>query len=128
MKQGWREGNSTYQRPAGLALHIIDTIHGYCSFKTGEYAQEDTLDVSWEVKDSSKLPSQDTILEYFDKVEQKLARFLFEADLLAPEDLFPWTGSTKLSRALYTLRHTQHHLAEMCLELHIRGLKAPQWQ
>lgn len=126
--EGWREGNSTYQRPAGLALHIINTIHGYCALKTGEYTQENTLDVSWEVKDSSKLPSQDTLLEYLNKVEQKLARFLFEADLLAPEDLFPWTGSTKLSRALYTLRHTQHHLAEMCLELHIRGLKAPQWQ
>jgi len=86
------------------------------------------LDVNWEEKDSSKLPGQDKLLTYLDEVEENLARFLADADLKATEELFRWTGSTMLSRAVYMLRHTQHHLSEICLELHIRGLQAPEWQ
>jgi hypothetical protein len=96
--------------------------------KPGEYAEDAGLDVNWEEKDSSKLPTQDKLLTYLDEVEENLARFLADADLKATEELFRWTGSTMLSRAVYMLRHTQHHLSEMCLGLHIRGLQAPEWQ
>jgi hypothetical protein len=122
----WRKGDTPYQRPVGLALHALSSTHGYCAQKPGE--SFDRPDVSWEEKDSSKLPSQEELLSYLDRVERAMAGFLAEADLAAAEELFRWTGSTLFSRAGYVLRHTQHHLAEMCLELHRRGLKAPDWQ
>lgn len=124
----WRKGDTPYERPAGLALHIVESLHSYSALKPGEYAEDAGLDVNWEEKDSSKLPTQDKLLIYLDEVEENLARFLADADLKATEELFRWTGSTMLSRAVYMLRHTQHHLSEMCLELHIRGLQAPEWQ
>ena len=31
-------------------------------------------------------------------------------------------------RTTYNLRHVQHHTAEICFELHRRGLRAPEWQ
>ncbi len=124
----WRKGDTPYQRPAGLALHLVESMHGYCALKPGEAGSRDRFDMDWEEKDSSKLPSQEELLSYLDEVEEKLAGFLADADLTAAEELFRWTGSTLLSRAAYTLRHTQHHLAEMCLELHRRGHPAPQWQ
>jgi tetratricopeptide (TPR) repeat protein len=124
----WRQGDTLYQRPAGLALHVVEAIDDYAVLKPGEAGQGRRFSVNWEEKDSAKLPTQADLLAYLDEVEQKLAHFLASADLTAAEELFRWTGSTLLSRMTYTLRHTQHHLAEMCLELHRRGYRAPQWQ
>jgi hypothetical protein len=84
--------------------------------------------VDWEEHDSSKLPSQEQLLAYLDQVEMAVASFLSEADLNSAEAMFRWTGATMLSRAIYNLRHLQHHLAELCLEMHCRGLQAPDWQ
>lgn len=124
----WRKGDTLYQRPAGLSLHIVEAIDSYSALEPGEFTEDEIVSISWEDKDSSKLPSQERLLAYLDKVEDKLARFIANADLEAEEEMFPWTGSTMLSRALYTLRHIQHHLADIGMELHIRGLKAPDWQ
>lgn len=123
----WRKGDTPYQRPAALALHLLDTTHFYCALTTAETDTGGRF-VDWEEKDSSKLPSQDELLAYLDEIEPKVAHFLAAGDLLAGEERFRWTGSTLLSRAIYSLRHVQHHLAEICLELHRRELKAPDWQ
>lgn len=124
----WRKGDTPYQRPAGLALHVVDSLDGYCALRPGEAGTSPRFAVTWEEKDSAKLPVQDELLAYLDEVEPKLTRFLTEGDLTSAETLFRWTGSTLLGRAAYNLRHLQHHLAEMCLELHRRGLTAPEWQ
>jgi hypothetical protein len=124
----WRKGDTPYQRPSGLALHLVESIDGYAALKPGESVCSRRPDADWQDKDSAKLPSQDELLAYLDQVERRLAHFLANADLTAPEELFRWTGSTLLGRVVYSLRHTQHHLAEMCLELHRRGFQAPQWQ
>jgi tetratricopeptide (TPR) repeat protein len=124
----WRKGDTPYQRPSGLALHAVESLDRYAVVKHGEPGQGRRPNVDWEDQDSAKLPSQDDLLAYLDEVERRLAHFLANADLMAAEELFRWTGTTLLSRMAYALRHTQHHLAEMCLELHRRGYKAPQWQ
>lgn len=124
----WRKGDTPYQRPAGWALHVLTSTDDYCALKPGQAGAHPRFDVYWEEKDSSKLPSQDELLAYLDQVERKLAGLLAQADLSQAETLFRWTGATLLSRLIYALRHTQHHLAEMCLELHRRGIPAPQWQ
>jgi tetratricopeptide (TPR) repeat protein len=124
----WRKGDTPYQRPAGLSLHAVEAIDDYAALKPGESGCRRRPNVDWEDKDSTKLPSQDDLLAYLDEAERRLAHLLANADLTAAEELFRWTGSTLLSRVAYALRHTQHHLAEVCLELHRRGYKAPQWQ
>jgi len=124
----WAKGDSAYQRPAGLALHLLGSLHGFCALRAGEPSVGDHFEVGWDEKDSSKLPSQEEVLAYLDVVEKSLSGFVANAQLSEPEDRFAWTGSTQLGRASYMLRHTQHHLAEMCLEMHRRDLKAPEWQ
>jgi hypothetical protein len=124
----WCKGDSLYQRPAGLALHLAQTLHGYCAITAEESGEEVGLGADWQDKGSARLPSQGGLLAYLDKVERRVARFLVEADLADAEERFPWTGSTLMGRAAYMLRHTQHHLAEMCLELHRRKLQAPEWR
>jgi tetratricopeptide (TPR) repeat protein len=124
----WCKGETPYQRPAGLALHAIDAMLDCSVVKPGQARPDSPFHVSWEERDSSRLPSQEDLLKYLDQVEKALAQFLATADLSAPEEWLRWSGSTLLSRAAYFLRHTQHHLAELCLELHRRGIKAPEWQ
>lgn len=127
-KDSWLEGETLYQRPAGLALHIVQTIDFYSAIKRGESSGDQLSQVNWEDRDPSKLPSQKDLLRYLDVVEERLAKFITESDLQADETFFPWTGFTTLSRALYALRHTQHHLADMAMELQRRKLRPPSWQ
>jgi uncharacterized damage-inducible protein DinB len=123
----WRKGDTPYQRPAGLALHILVSAHDYCTSTPQEVERANRFP-DWEENDSARLPSQEELLAYLDEVSQSAARFVGTADFAAEETRFRWVGSTLLSRMVYVLRHTQHHLAEMCLELHRRGIRAPQWQ
>lgn len=126
-EDGWLEGETNYQRPAGLALHIAQTAVIYSAIKPGDSLDDPLMQVNWEFPESSAFPDRHTFMDFLDRVEEKLAEFLIRADLLSEETHFPWTGSTKLSRALYTLRHTQHHLADMAMELQRRGLRPPDW-
>jgi hypothetical protein len=124
----WRKGDTPYQRPAGLAMHALDSTDGYTALNTEQSGQRGIAGVDWADPDASKLLSQEEALAFLDRTEQHVAEFLAEADLSAPEEMYRWTGSALLSRAVYSLRHLQHHLAEMCLELHRRGIEAPGWQ
>ncbi|MFA9406701.1 MAG: DinB family protein [Anaerolineales bacterium] len=124
----WRVGESLYQRPASLALHIVQSIDFYSALKPGDSSEDPLTQINWEERNSSKLPSQEELLGFLDKVEERLANFIAKSDFQAEEKLFLWTGFTVLSRAMYNLRHTQHHLADMAMELQRRGLTPPDWQ
>ena len=124
----WREGETLYQRPAGLALHIVQTIDQYSALKPGDSSDDPLTRINSEDRDSVKLPSQEELLGYLAKVEERLANFIVKSDFQAEEKLFLWTGFTVLSRAMYNLRHTQHHLADMAMELQRRGFTPPDWQ
>ncbi len=122
----WRKGDAPCERPAGLAVHLLESMEGYAALKPGQGSEG--IGVNWEEDDPAKLPSQDEVLTYLDRVEDRWATFLATADLTAGEEMFRWTGATLLSRAGYVLRHTQHHIAELCRELLRRGFDAPDWQ
>ena len=124
----WRAGESLYQRPASLALHIVQSIDFYSALKLGDSSEDPLTQINWEERNSSKLPSQEELFRFLDKVEERLANFIGKSDFQAEEKLFLWTGFTVLSRAMYNLRHTQHHLADMAMELQRRGLTPPDWQ
>ena len=70
------------------------------------------------------------ILKYLDEVEAQVQSWLDglgDAGLLESETRCPWTGDYVLCRALYLLRHVQHHLAQMNTELRRRGIDRPKW-
>ncbi len=127
-EEAWREGDSLYQRPAGLALHIAQSIDFYSALKPGDGLEDPLTQITWRERDAAKLPSQEELLGYLDKVEVRLASFIAMSDFQADEKLFPWTGLTVLSRVQYNLRHAQHHLADMAMELERRSFRPPDWQ
>jgi hypothetical protein len=125
----WRAGDLDYLRPAGVAYHVVETIDFYGGDQSADqFPWGARFGVSWEDARSERLPLQQQVLAYLDDVEAELEMWLVSADLSAPEQAFPWTGPIQLARAAYVLRHTQHHVAEMSLELTRRGYPAPAWR
>lgn len=125
----WYRGELDYLRPAGLAYHLVETIDFYAGeLPADQFPWGGRFGVDWEDHRSEHLPSQEQLLCYLDEVVPKLKDWLLGTDLLSPERTFPWSGSSGLSRALYLLRHVQHHLAEMSLELRQRGYASPEWR
>jgi len=124
----WRKGDIDYLRPAGVAYHVAETIDFYTSSKTVEqFPWGSRFGVDWEDGQSERLPIQSELVGYLDEVEGKLTNWIESVDLSSEEAVYPWTGPIVLSRAIYVLRNTQHHLSEMALELTRRGYAAPEW-
>ena len=125
----WRTGALPYLRPAGLALHTVETIEFYTSDKAApEFSWGHRFGVDWEDSESGRLPDQAEILAYLIEVEATLRAWFRETDILAPETLYTWAGKNKLALVMYLQRHTQHHVAELAIELTRRGLPPPEWR
>ena len=126
----WRHvGENGYPRPAAIAYHTLEAIDFYTSGKSSdEFPWGHRFGVEWETEDYKHLPSQQQLLTYVDEIEIRLSNWFKRMDISAPEETYAWTGDTKLENAIYLLRHTHQHTAELSLELHNRGYQAPEWR
>ena len=125
----WKQGEIDYLRPAGVAYHVVESIEFYTGHLTvDQFKWGHRFHCDWEDSDASKLPDQNEVLAYLDEVWEQSRNWIRAENLLHTETLFPWSGSTLLSRLLYVLRHIQHHTAEMSVELKRRGYPCPDWQ
>jgi hypothetical protein len=129
----WKSGEIDYLIPARLILHAseaadyytTDSPVGYLWNKRFETDPEKVGDIKPE-----NLPTQNVMLEYHLEVRGKIEgwlRGMSDDDLFKAEDKFPWTGSTVLSRMLYTIAHHRQHLGEVNAELRRRDLPRIKW-
>ena len=128
----WVRGEIDYLIPARHLIHVT-VGEDFFSADTplNESDQTRWFGVpAWETA-ASDLPGKEAALSklavFKSTVESRLSRLTDEA-LLAPEQIHPWTGQTRLSKILFSLRHTQHHLGEINAELIRRGMKGIKWQ
>ena len=128
----WASGEVDYLIPA---RHLIHVTVGEDVFSADTPLDESDESkwfgvTAWETA-VSDLPSKETALgrlaAFRSTVEARLSQFTDE-DLLKPEQLHPWTGQTRMSKLLFSLRHTQHHLGEVNAELIRRGIAGIRWQ
>jgi hypothetical protein len=127
----WRSGDNDYLIPARLILHAIETGDFYSSkspenFPWGQRFGRDSWGLTLE-----DLPSKMEISDYHNEVRSKVEVWLSgmsDEVLVSREDAFPWTGSTRLGRALYLLGHYRQHFGEVNAELRIRGLSRIAWR
>jgi len=132
----WRSGNIDYLIPARHALHVINTVDGYCrdeqaqswnSLAETHFARA----LDWEGTPAPELPDQRETLGYLDAVRTRSRRWLMsmsDEQLLLAQKAFPWTGANILSRLIYTIRNSQDHIGQLNAELRRRGLPRSTWE
>ena len=107
--------------PRNLAYHILETADFYSSD-----CETDAFDWGY-----FKADNKPQMLCYADKMEAIIKQWLLrhsDEQLLEQQSICKWTGETVLDRVLYSLRHTQHHTAQINSELRRRGLAEGEWE
>lgn len=77
------------------------------------------------------MPTKAQVKEYLEEMMEKTGEWLNEmsdSDLISCEEAFPWTGNTKLGRAIYVLVHCRQHIGEVNAELRRRGRPRIKWR
>ena len=127
----WRTGDVEHLVPARIAYHVLETADYYMSPDLERFPWGGRFGVDWEKGARDALPGQADIRDYQNEVRARVAAWLAglgDAGLLLPDAVFRSEGMSHLDRALYVLRHTQHHTGELCAELRRRGLPRPPWR
>lgn len=125
----WHQSECDWLAPVRLAYHIVETAEFYSGGSPDGY-KWGSLGGDWEGSPAADLPSQKQMLDFIDRVQPAVRKWLVECDdasFLSAEPVFQWTGSTRLDRALYSLRHSQHHLGQINAELRRKGLPRGEW-
>lgn len=125
----WAKGDIGYLIPSRLYYHAIEAADFYNSnsrdFDWGYYGGVDPEEAT-----QKTLPSKEKMREYHIMVKKNITDTLSsmsDADLMAEETVFKWTGSIILSRYLYLLSHYRQHIGEVNAELRRRGLERIKW-
>jgi len=114
-------GDIEWLMPRNLAYHIVETADFYSSDCEPE-------SFSW---GHITAKNKEQMLAYTQQIEAKVKQWLHQhsdEQFFQPQTICQWTGATLLDRAIYALRHTQHHTAQINSELRRRGLPRGEWQ
>jgi hypothetical protein len=128
----WNKGEIDYLVPAKQILHGVEVWDSYTSDTPQGYLCDQRFKFTSEIGKISieELPSKQEVLEYHYDVRMKTENWLNKlsfTDLMEPEEIFPWTGSTLLGRIVYMFGHHRQHLGELNSELRRRGLPRIKW-
>lgn len=127
----WRISDTDKLAPANHAYHMLLGVGRYtCDLSPDEYMSTRRHHLNW-VEATAELPGRREMLGEFEQAERSVADWLTkhgDGGLLAEDGSYPHCGGTLLDRALYLLRHTQHHEATVQAELAHRGIARPQWR
>ena len=131
-EEQWSTGDVNYLLPGRHAWHVIECCDYYmASVPPSEFQWGIRFGGDWEEATPEQLPARQQILTAMDDVQAKLEAWLSalaDQGLQAPETVCHWTGTCILGRALYLLRHNQHHLGEIHAELRRRDLPRAKWK
>ena len=125
--ESWRECGGC--RPAGISIHILETVEFYMSGKPAEnFEWGHRFGLDWEGAPAPELPNKADVTAYLHDVKDASEQWLIATDLMAAESSYVWTGKSVLDRTLYVLRNTLHHIGQLALALRTVGAEPPEWQ
>ena len=127
----WRSGDCHHFIPARLAYHAIETVDYYLRDDLTAFKWGWRFGVDWQGASPSQLPDLRSTLSYLHETRRQGATWvanLGDDGLLGPDETFHTEGISHLDRVLYVLRHTHHHVGEICGELRKRKRPRPPWK
>jgi len=127
----WRAGDIVHLVPARLTYHILAGTEVYArSTSYQEYKSRQIFTLDWEVALLEELPTRKKTLMHIEDRQKATSAWLEslgDEGLVESNQGFEWTGSRKIGRVVYLLRHTQNHIGELNSELRRRGLPRGKW-
>ncbi|MCU0520778.1 MAG: DinB family protein [Anaerolineae bacterium] len=125
----WRRGKDA-MIPARLAYHVVRTADIYATHRGyEEHKPHRRYRLDWEGPVEA-LPERDEVFTFVNECEAMVREWLItlgDEGLMEAETQYAWTGTRRLGRALYLLRHNQWHIAEINTLLRERGFEAGAW-
>jgi len=129
--EGWRAPTDGFRNIARLAYHVVETVDDYVHEDLDAFPWAERFGVDWETDNLAALPTPEEIDTYIAEVEAKAAAWIADLGqdgLLEPDAVFHKEGMSHLDRALYVLRHTQHHIGEIASVFRLRAIPRPAWR
>lgn len=123
-----REIDHNFFVPSRILLHITETVDYYLDEDPKNFPWGSIADV--ENCSSINLPTKKIIKDYIRRIKTKSFTWLTDREnrnINLPENIFNTDWETDIERAIYALRHSQHHLGQLSLDLQRRGLKEINW-
>lgn len=118
----WRSGADDYLIPARIAYHILKGMEFLTNeLPSVEFLRTRRFKLDW-LGAVDAMPDRADLLEDLAWVREKVMSWLPEAGMEGPE------GTQPVQKALYYLRHAQHHLGEYGIIAHLLGYSEPQWR
>jgi len=122
---GWRTGPDDYLVPARIAYHLLKSFE----WLTNELPREEFLatrkyKLDW-LGPVEPMPSREEMLAQLPGLQSKVMDWLVEAGQLAASDPL---AQQKTEKALYFLRHTQHHIGEFSIIARLIYCESPEWK
>lgn len=128
----WADPDDHRYTPVRLVYHLLMAAERYTY--TGdpeEYLKAPRqFSKDWVQAPVSELISRGAALAELRDMRSRTEAWLnaSNSSLTASPPKWPWTGKTLLGQALYFLRHTQHHQAELNRVLRQLGLQPVKWK
>lgn len=131
-EETWLDGEDQRMLPPRIAYHILMSADRYTwAGPANDYLSQRKFQLDWERSALESLPSRRETLGHFQAMESRTLDWLDahgDEGLTTAQPTFPWTGANALAQSLYLLRHLQHHLAELNVELRRRGIYCGGWR
>ena len=101
------------------------------SARPRDFAWGARFGMDWQESAAADLPARDAVLEYLAEIRIACRAWLEGRDdgaMLALDPIYGAEGMSRLELSLYVLRHTHHHLGELCGHLRRCDIARPSWR
>ncbi len=123
--EAWRAGPDDYLIPARIAYHIFKGLEWLTNtLPRDEFLAARRYSLDW-LGPVAPMPSREELLADLPSLQAKIMAWLDEAE---KQDLFSPEGQGQVSKALYFLRHTQHHIGEYSIVARLLHCESPEWK
>lgn len=127
----WRQDASHGLAPGRLAYHVLETAEYYMSGEPKSFRWGARFGVDWEAATPEELPERENLIDYLAEIRTTCQKWLGDVEdssMLALDSVYGSEGMSRLEVGLYLMRHTHHHIGELCGHLRRCGIARPSWR
>ena len=120
----WRQGHGDHLIPVRIAYHIMIGLEWFVTIlPEKEHRKTRRYNLDWKGP-VGPMPERRLMLEDLSWINKRIVDWFAEWGRKASEGA---NDSRQLKKALYFLRHTQHHIGEFCATARLLNLERAAW-